>query len=103
MNLIYCQATNTGKNFYTKQDRLQFDLIGYAENIWAVGDTNEGNAWIARVSGVVKTKLQAQTILDANYETAVTNYNTYVSSLTEEAKTLLTGAGRLKPPTKTKL
>ena len=59
----YCTATHTGLGFYTHADRELAHLSGHPGNIWAVGDAN--HAWIARKSGIEKTKAEAQTIGDA--------------------------------------
>ena len=67
---IYGTATNTGKGFFTHQDRLDFYLSGHPANVWAVGDNSFGDAWIVKVSGVSKTKVEAQALVDAEVETA---------------------------------
>ena len=64
----YCTATNTGKGFYTHEDRNDFYLSGRHSNVWVVGDNSKGSAWINRVSGTHKTKEEAQAIVDANIE-----------------------------------
>jgi len=58
----YCTATHTGLGFYTHADRELAHLSAHG-SIWAVGDAN--HAWIARKSGIEKTKAEAQTIVDA--------------------------------------
>ena len=62
---IYCTATNTGKGFFTHQDRNDFYLSGRPGDVWVVGDNSKGSAWISRVSGTSKTKVEAQAIVDA--------------------------------------
>ena len=61
----YCIANNYGHGFFTHEDRNNFFLAGFPENIWVVGDNEFGKAWIQRVNGVEKTKEEAQAILDA--------------------------------------
>ena len=56
----YCQATNTGKDFFTHVDRSTAHLSGHPGDIWAVGDANSG--WIGRVSGTEKTLEEATSI-----------------------------------------
>ena len=56
----YCQATNTGKGFFTHTDRDLAHLSGHPGDIWAVGDAN--SSWIGRVSGIEKTLEQATSI-----------------------------------------
>ena len=65
---IYCTATNTGKDFFTHQDRNDFHLSGHAGDVWVVGDNSKGAAWISRVSGTSKTKVEAQAIVDGKVE-----------------------------------
>ena len=67
---IYCTATNTGKGFFTHKDRYDFFLSGEIGDVWIVGDNNHGDQWIARISGTVKTKSEAQAIVTGVIETA---------------------------------
>jgi hypothetical protein len=64
----YCTATNTGKGFLTHKDRRSFDLLGHPGEVWVVGDNIFSNEWIDRVSGVRKTKAEAQAIVDGKVE-----------------------------------
>ena len=66
----YCTATNTGKGFFTHQDRNQFYLSGHAGDVWVVGNNAHGISWIIRVSGTAKTKAEAQAIVDAKIDEA---------------------------------
>ena len=66
----YCVKENWGKNFFTHEERRMFHLEGHPGNVWIVGDNNHGDQWIARISGTVKTKDQAQTIVTGVIETA---------------------------------
>jgi hypothetical protein len=72
---IYCTATNTGKGFFTHQDRTDFYLSGHPGDVWIVGDNSKGSAWISRVSGTSKTKVEAQALVDANLDTALEEWN----------------------------
>ena len=65
----YCTATNTGKGFFTNQDRNAFYLSGHAGDVWVVGNNAHGVSWINRVSGTAKVKVDAQAIVDAEIET----------------------------------
>ena len=60
----YCTAINTGKGFYTHQDRNNFYLSGHPGDVWIIGDNSKGAAWINRVSGIGKLKAEAQKIID---------------------------------------
>ena len=65
----YCVATNWGKDFFTARERMEFDLSGHPGNVWVVG------AWIKKVSGDVKTKSEAQAIVDAEITAAQTAWD----------------------------
>jgi len=64
----YCTATNTGKNFFTLDDRNDFYLSGHGGDIWVVGNNPAGIGWINRVGGTGKLKAEAQAIVDAKIE-----------------------------------
>ena len=61
----YCTATNWGKNFFTHEERRNFYLSGHPGDVWVVGDNMFGDQWISKVSGVSKTKEEAQAAYDA--------------------------------------
>ena len=67
-NNTYCTATNTGKGFFTHEDRNNFYLSGHAGDVWVVGNNAAGLGWIDRVSGTAKTKAEAQAIVDESLE-----------------------------------
>ena len=71
----YCTATNWGKNFFTHEDRKNFYLSGHAGEVWVVGDNLYGDQWIAKVNGAIKTKEEAQAIVDGKIEEAQTAYD----------------------------
>ena len=74
-NNTYCTATNYGKNFFTHEDRNAFYLSGHAGDVWVVGNTASGRAWIDRVSGTAKTKAEAQAIVDGKIDEAIVAYD----------------------------
>ena len=84
---IYGTATNTGKGFFTHQDRLDFFLSGYPANVWVVGNNEKGAVWLASKNGITKTKAEAQTIVDAEITAAQTEWD----ALTDEQKTMSPG------------
>ena len=46
-------------------------MLGYPGNVWQVPAYNKhGNLWIAKVAGTVKTKDEAQAIVDAEVQAA---------------------------------
>ena len=65
---IYGTANNTGKNFFTHEDRRNFFLRGYPANVWVVGNNEKGATWFAEKNGVEKTKSQAQTLVTAEVD-----------------------------------
>ena len=66
----YCTATNTGKGFFTHEDRHNFYLSGHAGDVWVVGNNAAGVSWINRVHGTAKTKAEAQAIVDTKIDEA---------------------------------
>ena len=69
-DFIYGTATNTGKGFFTHQDRLNFFLRGYPAEVWCVGNNVEGARWLAEKNCVEKTKAEAQALVTAEVEAA---------------------------------
>ena len=59
----YCVVASSGKGFITHVDRRKFEIRGYPGNVWVCDDIPESRDWVARNSGSVKTKSQAQTIV----------------------------------------
>jgi len=79
MEYKYCTATNWGKNFFTHKERRQFYLSGHAGEgkscVWVVGNNIHGDHWISKVSGVSKTKEEAQAIVTTQIEAEQTAYD----------------------------
>ena len=67
----YCTATNTGKGFFTHEDRNDFYLSGHAGDVWVVGNNAAGVSWINRVNGTGKTAAEAQAIVDGKIDEAI--------------------------------
>ena len=67
-HFIYGTATNTGKGFFTHEDRQKFFLRGYPAEVWCVGNNVEGARWLADKNGVEKTKAEAQALVTAEVE-----------------------------------
>ena len=67
---IYGTATNTGKGFFTHEDRLNFFLRGYPGDVWVVGNNEKGALWLAEKNCVEKTKAEAQALVDAEVQAA---------------------------------
>ena len=79
---IYGTATNTGKGFFTHEDRLNFFLRGYPANVWVVGNNEKGALWLAEKNGVEKTKAEAQALIDAEVQAHQAAYD----ALSDEEK-----------------
>ena len=67
---MYGTATNTGKGFFTAEDRRAFFLRGYPGDVWVIGNNEKGALWLAEKNGVEKTKAEAQAIVDAEITAA---------------------------------
>ena len=83
-NFLYGVATNTGKGFFTAEDRRNFFLRGYPANVWVVGNNPKGALWVAEKSGVFKTKSEAQALVDSEITAAQTAWD----ALSDEEKAL---------------
>ena len=69
-HFIYGGAENTGKGFFTAEDRRAFFLRGYPANVWMVGNNVNGAMWLAEKGGREKTKAEAQALIDAEGQAA---------------------------------
>ena len=67
---IYGTATNTGKGFFTHEDRRAFHLRGFPADVWVIGNNEKGAYWLAEKNGVEKTKSEAQALVTAEVEAA---------------------------------
>ena len=88
---IYGTANNTGKGFFTHEDRRNFFLRGYSGHdssnyvdVWAIGANEKGACWLADRNGTEKTKSEAQTLVSA----AVTLAQNAWDALSDEEKAL---------------
>ena len=96
----YCTATNTGKNFFTHEDRNDFYLSshpgpGYGETppgamIWVVGNNAAGVSWINRVSGTGKVKADAEAIVDGKIEEGQAEWDALPEAEKAPARELVT-------------
>mgnify|MGYP001405888612 CR=1 FL=1 len=67
----YCVAENWGKGFIDHDESSRITFKGFPGDVWQVPAYNKhGNLWIAKVAGTVKTKDEAQTIVDAEMKKA---------------------------------
>ena len=81
-HFIYGTATNTGKGFFTNEDRGNFFLRGYPGDVWVVGNNEKGALWLAEKNGVEKTKSEAQALVTADVEAHQAAYD----ALSDEEK-----------------
>ena len=97
---IYGTATNTGKGFFTHEDRLNFFLRGYSGHdgsnyvdTWVIGNNEKGALWLAEKSGTEKTKSEAQALVKASDDLARTAWdNDNVSGESADEKIARIGA-----------
>jgi len=67
-NFLYGVLTNTGKGFFTAEDRRNFFLRGYPADVWVIGSNERGACWMADRNGVEKTKAEAQALVTAEVQ-----------------------------------
>ena len=69
----YCVAENWGRGFIDHDESFRITFKGYPGNVWQVPAYNKhANLWIAKVAGTIKTKDEAQAIVDAEVQAAQT-------------------------------
>ena len=71
----YWVVANSGKGFITLTDSRKFWIRGYPGNVWVCDDIPESRDWVARNSGAVKTKAEAQTLVTAEVDAAKTTWD----------------------------
>ena len=81
-NFLYGVLTNTGKGFFTAEDRRNFFLRGYPANVWVIGNNERGACWVADRNGVFKTKSEAQALVTAEVQAAQADW----AALSDEEK-----------------
>ena len=80
----YCVAENWGKGFIDYDESHRITFKSFPGNVWQVPAYNKhANLWIAKVAGTIKTKDEAQAIVDAEVQAAQTAWD----ALPEEEKT----------------
>jgi len=60
--MIYCTATNYGKNFISHAESAKGSIEGFAGDVWVADDVHD--TWVDKVGGVSKTKVEAQAIVN---------------------------------------
>jgi len=93
-NFLYGVLTNTGKGFFTAEDRRNFFLRGYPANVWVIGNNERGACWMADRNGVEKTKAEAQALVTAQVEADQAAYD----ALSDEEKALRERPGTVTLP-----
>ena len=79
----YCVAENWGKGFIEHNESSKIAFSGLPGNVWRVPAHNkDANLWINKVLGTVKTKDEAQTIVDVEVTAAQTSWD----ALSDEQK-----------------
>ena len=79
---LYGVAANTGKGFFTIEDRRNFYLRGYSGNdgsnyvdCWVIGYSEKGALWLADKSGTEKTKAELQALVKASDDLTRTDWD----------------------------
>ena len=79
---LYGVAANTGKGFFTHEDRRNFFLRGYSGHdgsnyvdVWAIGSNEKGACWLADKNAVKKTEAEAQALVKAADDLARTAWD----------------------------
>lgn len=79
----YCVAENWGKGFIEHSESSKIAFSGLPGNVWRVPAHNkDANLWINKVLGTVKTKDEAQAIVDVEVTAAQTSWD----ALSDEQK-----------------
>ena len=79
----YCVAENWGKGFIEHSESSKIAFSGLPGNVWQVPAHNkDANLWINKVLGTVKTRDEAQTIVDVEVTAAQTAWD----ALSDEEK-----------------
>ena len=105
---IYGTANNTGKDFFTIDDRRNFFLRGYSGHdgsnyidTWVIGANEKGALWLAEKEGTEKTKSEAQTLVSAAVtlaQTAWDNNNVDDESADEKVERIGSKPGAITIP-----
>tara|TARA_R110002060_G_C2082964_1_gene96633 strand:+ start:449 stop:745 length:297 start_codon:yes stop_codon:yes gene_type:complete len=79
----YCVAENWGKGFIEHNESSKIAFSGLPGNVWRVPAHNkDANLWINKVLGTIKTKDEAQAIVDVEVTAAQTSWD----ALSDEQK-----------------
>ena len=78
---LYCTATPTGTGFIRAHENnlVKFEKPGH---LYIVEDSILGKVWIARVNGILKTKVEAQAVIDG----AIASHQATYDALSEAEK-----------------
>ena len=79
---LYGVAANTGKGFFTAEDRRAFFLRGYSGHdgsnyvdVWVIGANERGACRLADRNGIKKTEAEAQALVKAADDLARTAWD----------------------------
>ena len=80
-NNQYVVAENWGKGFIEHNESREISFTGHPGNVWQVPAKNgTANKWISKVLGQLKTKNEAQAIVDAEITARQTEWDTLSDS-----------------------
>ena len=77
----YWVIENTGKDFFTHQDRDDMPVFqGHPGDVWITSNNAKATAWAGKYPNVSKTKAQAQAILDDRRSTVTAEWDDHPRS-----------------------
>ena len=80
-NNQYVVAENWGKGFIEHNESREISFTGHPGDVWQVPSKNgTANKWISKVLGQLKTKNEAQAIVDAEITARQTEWDTLSDS-----------------------
>ena len=83
-NNQYVVAENWGTGFIEHNESREISFTGHPGNVWQVPAKNgTANKWISKVLGQLKTKNEAQAIVDAEITARQTEWDTLSDSAQE--------------------
>ena len=77
---LYCTTTPTGFGFIRNHENSL--VVEKPGHLYVVEDSILGKVWIARVNGILKTKVEAQAVIDG----AIASHQATYDALSDEDK-----------------
>jgi len=75
-NYRYCVAENWGRGFIEHIETRKITITGFPAKVWRLPINNkDANLWINKVLGTVKTRTEAQALVDAQIDSEQTAWD----------------------------